>query len=96
MSQANAHLALFRVKVNMLIEQYVQRMKVFVVENRMMGSDLAALRTQKEKDISRWKFNRDALGKAIKKEVAGLVNKVYLTAYMDNLKPKVKEKPSVH
>jgi hypothetical protein len=89
---ANAHLSLFRVKVDMLIDQYVQRLKVFVAENRLMGSGLDALRAQKEKDISRWKFNRDALGKAIKKEVAGLVNKVYLTAYMDGLK---KGKPRV-
>jgi len=90
---ANAHLDLFRVKVDMLMEQYVQRMKVFIAENRLMGSGLDALRAQKEKDISRWKFNRDKLGKEIKREVAGLVNKIYLTAYLDGLKPK--GKPSV-
>lgn len=86
----NPHLELFRVKVAMLMEQYAQRVRVFVAENRLMGATPEALKAQKESELSRWKFNRDGLKKEIKREVAGLVNKIFLTSYLDGLRSKGK------
>jgi hypothetical protein len=85
-SGRNALLDLFRAKVALAMVQYADRLKVFVAENKFMGSSLSALREQKDKEFSRWTFNREKLGKDIKKEVGGLVNKAFLKSYHDGLK----------
>jgi hypothetical protein len=82
MPSRNGHLEIFRVKVAMLMDQYTDRLKLFVAENKLMGASPASLKDQREREFSRWTMNRDKLGKDIKHEVAGLVNKVYLTAYL--------------
>ena len=90
MSGKSSLLDIFRVKVGLLMGQHGDRLKVFVAENKFMGSSLNALREQKDREFSRWTFNRDKLGKDIKREVAGLVNKAFLRSYLDELKPQGK------
>jgi hypothetical protein len=86
MNGKNALLDIFRAKVTLSMTQYADRLKVFIAENKFMGSSLGALREQKDREFSRWTFNRDKLGKDIKREVAGLVNKAFLRSYLDELK----------
>jgi hypothetical protein len=78
----NDFLEIFRLKVAALMRAYVEQTKIFIVENRMMGMDNAALKQLKEKEFSRWNFNREKLSKDIKREAAGLVNKLFITAYL--------------
>jgi hypothetical protein len=70
----------------MLMEQHGQRLRVFVAENKLTGLSLQALKEQKDAELSRWTFNRDKLKKEIKREVAGLVNKIFLATYHQGIK----------
>ena len=88
MAIGNKQLALFRLKVSMLISQYVERRKVFIAENQLKGATIESLKLQKEKDQSRWTWDRDKLGKEIKREVAGLVNSTFMAAYLGGFKGK--------
>jgi hypothetical protein len=90
--EKNPLLELFRVKVTLLMEQYVARTKVFVTENRLMGMPTAGLKRLREKELSKWAFDKNVLEKQIKKEAAGLINKVFMTAYLDELRPKAEGK----
>lgn len=85
-SGKSALLDIFRAKVTLSMSHYADGLKVFIAENKFMGSSLSALREQKDKEFSRWTFNRNKLGKDIKREVAGLVNKAFLRSYLDALK----------
>jgi hypothetical protein len=81
----NDFLEIFRLKAAALMRAYVEQTKIFIVENRMMGMDAKALKALKEKEFSRWTFNREKLNKDIKREVAGLVNKLFITAYLQGI-----------
>ncbi|OQB57131.1 MAG: hypothetical protein BWX98_01620 [Candidatus Aminicenantes bacterium ADurb.Bin147] len=86
--KANAALGLFRAKAGLVLDQWVDRMKVFIVENQIAGLSKAALREMRTNPTSRWALEREALRKAIKREVAGLVNRVHTQAYIEELKRK--------
>lgn len=85
-----ALLSLFRLKADLLISQFADRRKVFVTENRIKGATLESLKAQKDKELSRWNFEREKLGKEIKREVVGLVNSAFMKAYLDGFKTKGK------
>jgi len=81
----NEHLEFFRVKAALLIGQWADRMKLFIAENQLMGSELGALRKARRDPESTWAAEREALNKALKMEVAGLINKISQTAYSREL-----------
>jgi len=82
----NDHLELFRAKVGILLTQYAERLKIYVAENKLMGLDAKALKEQRGRPLSRWAMNKEQLNRAIKREVAGLINKLFLTAYLQEIK----------
>ena len=86
MAGKNIQLEVFRVKVRFLMEQYAAKMKIFVVENKAAGSTPGAIRAMCENPLSRWAMEREALNKAIKREVAGLINRVHIMAYTKEVK----------
>jgi hypothetical protein len=86
MAGKNIQLEVFRVKVRFLMEQYAAKMKIFVVENKAAGSTPGAIRVMRENPLSRWAMEREALNKAIKREVAGLINRVHIAAYTKEVK----------
>jgi hypothetical protein len=77
----NLQLEVFRVKVRFLMEQYAAKMRIFVAENKAAGMTPEAIKTMRENPLSRWAMEREALNKAIKREVAGLINRVHIAVY---------------
>jgi hypothetical protein len=77
----NLQLEVFRVKVRFLMEQYAAKMRIFVAENKAAGMTPEAIKAMRENPLSRWAMEREALNKAIKREVAGLINRVHIAAY---------------
>jgi len=77
----NLQLKVFRVKVRFLMEQYAAKMRIFVAENKATGMTPGAIKAMRENPLSRWAMEREALNKAIKREVAGLINRVHIAAY---------------
>lgn len=84
----NAALGLFRAKTGLILEQWADRMKVFIVENQVAGLSKEALQEMRSNPSSRWALEREALRKALKREVSGLVNRVHTQAYLEELKRK--------
>jgi hypothetical protein len=77
----NPELEVFRLKARFLLEQHAQRMRIFVVENKAIGLTPEAIRALRLDPKSKWAQEREALIKAMKREVAGLINRVHLAAY---------------
>ena len=82
----NLQLEVFRVKVRFLMEQYAEKMRIFVAENKAAGMTAEAIKAMRENPLSRWAMEREALNKAIKREVAGLINRVHIAAYTREMK----------
>jgi len=86
MAGKNIQLEVFRVKVRFLMEQYAAKMKIFVAENKAAGMTPEAIKVMRENPLSRWAMEREALNKAIKREVAGFINRVHIMAYTKEVK----------
>jgi len=82
----NPQLEVFRTKVRFLLEQYAQKMRIFVAENKAMGMTPEAIRQIHLNPKSKWAQEREALVKNIKREAAGLINVIHITAYTKGLK----------
>lgn len=82
MPNENRQLAVFRVKADLSLETYAKRLKVFVAENLAMGMTREAVQAIVRDPLSRWAMEREKLIKDIKREVAGLINRVHIAAYM--------------
>ena len=82
----NLQLEVFRVKIRFLMEQYAAKMRIFVAENKAAGMVPEAIKAMRENPLSRWAMEREALNKAIKREVAGLINRVHIAAYTREMK----------
>lgn len=81
----NKQLALFRLKISMIMSQHVDRMKIYLAEEKLAGSDLKDMRKLASDPGSSWTKFRKALNNEIKREVAGLINEIHETAYLENL-----------
>jgi len=79
----NDVLEIFRIKAALLLGQWADRMRVFVVENQIAGLSPTALKDMRTNPKSKWAGEREALTKALKKEAAGLVNRVHFRAYFE-------------
>jgi len=77
----NEHLEFFRLKLALVISQWADRMKLFIAESRLMGNELEAIRKMRQDPESTWSLEREALNKAIKLEVAGLINRIHQAVY---------------
>ncbi len=85
-NQLNNLAHLFRIKVAMHMSQYAERMKVFIAEEKLSGSSLESIKKMREDPKSTLSLEKEALNKSIKREVAGLMNKVNTRAYEVGLK----------
>jgi hypothetical protein len=86
MAGKNIQIEIFRLKVRFLMDQYAAKMRIFVAENKAAGMTPEAIRAMRENPLSRWAMEREALNKDIKREVAGLVNRVHIGAYTMEMK----------
>jgi len=81
----NSRLELFRQKAALLLETYAKRMKIFITEEGLAGSGAAEIRKMMKDPESSWNKEREALNKDLKREAAGLINLIHLTAIMEGL-----------
>jgi DNA gyrase/topoisomerase IV subunit A len=86
MAEKNVQLEIFRIKVRFLLEQYAAKMHIFVAENKAADMSIEAIKIIRENPLSRWAMEREALNKAIKREVAGLINRIHIAAYTREIK----------
>jgi hypothetical protein len=84
----NIALEIFRLKAALIMRQWAERMKVFVVENNVAGLSPSALKDMRNDPKSRWAGEREKLNKELKREVAGTVNRIHFQAYMGGIKGK--------
>ncbi len=82
MINENRQLAVFRVKVTDILGNYADRMKIFVTENVAMGIPVESVRAIIKDPLSKWAMERETMIKHIKREVAGLVNRVHIAGYL--------------
>lgn len=81
----NKYLELFRLKVEAAMSQHADKMKIFIADEKLAGSDLEGIKALREDPESTWNMEKEALNKAIKKEVAGLINRIHITAYREGI-----------
>jgi hypothetical protein len=86
MADKNVQLEVFRIKVRFLLEQYAAKMKIFIAENKAAGLASEAIKAIRENPLSRWAMEREALNKALKREVAGLINRIHIATYIREIK----------
>jgi hypothetical protein len=84
--ERSSQLELFRQKAALLLETYAKKMKIFIEEESLAGSGAAEIRKMREDPESGWSKEREAVNKDLKREAAGIVNLVHITAVMDGLK----------
>ena len=78
----NRQLAVFRVKAGLLLDAYAKRMKVFVVENAALGMTPEGIKAMRDNPKAHWAWEREKLVKELKREAAGVVNRVHMAAYL--------------
>ena len=81
----NKQLAVFRVKAGALLANYADRIKIFIGENVAVGMSKEAIRKIRQDPLSRWAMEREKLIKDMKREVAGLINRIHMAAYTKGL-----------
>lgn len=69
----------------MLISNYVERMKLFIAEEALAGSGKADIRAMREDPESNWNKEKEGLNKEIKKEVAGVINMIHSSTYLEGV-----------
>lgn len=74
-----------RVKLAIHFSQYIERMKIFMAEEKLAGSSIQELRKIREDPLSSWSKERNALKNEIKRSVAGFINKIHSIAYQEDL-----------
>lgn len=86
MPKRNDILQIFRLKIELLLNQYADKIKILIAENKMIGLDLSSIKEMKEREDSRWNLELKALNRAIKSEAGKLVNKIHIDGYLKGLK----------
>ena len=81
----NNQLELFRLKVRTILEQYRDNFKFLVAEYKLVGTPTKALANRKGDEKSRMNWEWEALRKTLKKECAGLINRIHIQAYKEGL-----------
>lgn len=84
-SQRNKQLQLFRLKIEMLMNQYAEKMKIFIAEEALARSSAAEIRKMKEDPESSWNKEKEALNKEIRRQAASLINRIHIAAYREGL-----------
>ena len=78
-------LNVLRVKLATHLSQYVERMKIFMVEEKLAGSSIQEIRKIRNDPLSSWSKERNALKNEIKRSAAGFINKIHAIAYQEDL-----------
>lgn len=81
MPKANKQLQLFRKKIKFLLSTYSQRMELFIEEEVLAGEHASDIKQVREDPKSTWNIEKGNLNKDIKREVAGLINRIHSEIY---------------
>ena len=76
---------LLRVKMAIHLSQYVEKMKIYMAEEMLAGSNIQEIRKIREDPLSSCSKERQALKSQIKRSVAGFINKIHAIAYQEDL-----------
>jgi len=82
----NDQLELFRAKVKMLMTHYADRMKMFVMEEKLTGASVADTKAIRDDPESSWNKEKEALNKNIKREASSLINRINIEVMRKGLK----------
>ena len=61
-------------------------MKIFIIEEKLANADLEDIKKMKEDPESTWAMKKEALKKDLKRQAAGLVNRVHIESFRRGLK----------
>lgn len=86
MAKRNDYLQLFRLKIEALLNQYADKIKILIADNKLIGLSLSSIKEMKEREDSRWNLELKALNRAIKIEAGKLINKIHIEGYLKGLK----------
>lgn len=86
MPKRNDYLQIFRLKIEALLNQYADKIKILIADNKLIGLSLSSIKEMKEREDSRWNLELKALNRAIKEEVGKLINKIHIEGYLKGLK----------
>lgn len=86
MPKRNDYLQIFRLKIEALLNQYADKIKILIADNKLIGLSMSSIKEMKEREDSRWNLELKALNRAIKEEVGKLVNKIHIEGYLKGLK----------
>ena len=70
----------------MLMQQYVEQMKIFVIEERLAKTSAGEIRKMVEDPESSWNRRGEELNKDLKREAAGLINRIHIETYRKGMK----------
>jgi len=84
-SRKNNQLEIFRLKSRLAMEQYVDKMKLFIAEERTLGSTSQDIKKIRADPESTWNMEKNALRNILKREAAGLINRIHIRAYTAGL-----------
>jgi len=70
----------------MLMHQYVEQMKIFVIEERLAKTSTEEIRKMREDPESSWNKRGEELNKDLKREAAGLINRIHIESYRRGMK----------
>lgn len=62
------------------MEDYVRKTKIAVAKNRALGMSLEGIKAMRESPVSGWAARREVLNRDMKREVGGIVNRIYHAA----------------
>lgn len=82
----NDQLEIFRLKIRTAMRQYVDKMKIFIAEEKAAGSSIQDIKEMKADEYSSWNKEKDSLKRFIKQEAAGLINRLHIKAYLAGIK----------
>ena len=86
MPKRNDYLQIFRLKIEALLNQYADKIRILIADNKLIGLSLSSIKEMKEREDSRWNLELKALNRRIKEESAKLVNKIHIETYLKGLK----------
>jgi len=86
MAKRNDYLQIFRLKIEALLNQYADKIKILIADNKLIGLSMSSIKEMKEREDSRWNLELKALNRAIKEEVGKLINKIHIEGYLKGLK----------
>lgn len=77
---------LLRATLTEILEDYIRKAKITIAKNKALGMSLDGIRAIRESDRTKWAARKEVLNRDIKREVGGVINRIYRAAGRGELK----------